>query len=295
MAAERILVIRHGFRQDWEPIEPQEALYGPHIKGPSPLPAFPETKRGNDPYLSNLGLRQATEMASFIAPKLLDENGKIPSNVLVLTSPYIRCIQTSLSIHRKLFELGVPHSELPRLTIEHRLREWYLPTDKEAAEPLNNRKDIEKFVPGSSGLVVPETWPSITPGENLQRTKEELLDSLKKLAVDLSANDKYRSKTIICVTHAASTVSLIRGFDIENEPAEGKPWGDNIKDEDSSKMDPDYRVTDYTVAIDGGYRVHCGVCSTNLLTREEPKAAWKHTYVVDYLSSGNTKDWQFRS
>jgi broad specificity phosphatase PhoE len=285
---QRIIVIRHGYRQDWEPIEPQAQLHD-GVSVPSNLPAFSQTERPNDPYLSNLGLQQAKEMAEYLAPLLTNGgSGGVAKDLLILTSPYIRCVQTTLAILHRFAELGVPEASLSKIHVEPRLREWYLPDDKEAAPPTASRAEVEKFLPGAKDLIEQESWNAITPGENLQRTKPELLESMRKLAVDLSTNARYRGRTVICVTHAASLVSLIRGFDIVNEPT-GEPFAKEIHTEDGlPKPEPNYEV-----AIDGGYRVRSGVCTCNFLRRNGSSGPWSHTYEFEYLTE-HLRDWQFR-
>jgi len=104
--ADRIWVIRHGDRYDFDIGKPAWELLAQTL---------------NDPVLSDLGKQQATQMALAIktasGEKLLTR---------VLTSPFIRCIQTAdplagqfdteLQIDNSLFEVVYTTEEFPALT-----------------------------------------------------------------------------------------------------------------------------------------------------------------------------------
>ncbi|KAI9028634.1 histidine phosphatase superfamily [Hyaloraphidium curvatum] len=278
---DRIIVIRHGFRQDWDPIAPHFALHdGGASGGVTPLPAYSETGRLNDPYLSELGVFQAREMARFVAPLLLEPGvgAKLAPGLVLMSSPYLRCVQTSLAILERLYELGVPRGELPRIRIAVQLREWYLPEDELAAPPLGAKEDVCRFLPGADGLIEnSEPWIAVPEGETLARTKDQLLFSLKAFSEQLES--VCQGRTLICVSHAASIVALVRGFDFEKA---------------SIPSDPSHVAFTSEVALDGGMRVHSGVCAANILTRAGPDEPWKLEYISSYLSGGNQKDWEFR-
>lgn len=140
-------------------------------------------------------------------------------------------------------------------------------------------------------MIENSNWELYGSDERLTRTKDELMREMEAFAKDLATNEEYRGKRVICVSHAAAVIALVRGFGL-GKKLNGKEvvngLAQEVKDDDATTAVQDLD----SVAIDGGYRVRTGVCSCNILRRADSESTWTHEYRYEYLSA-HERDWQF--
>jgi len=180
---QHLLVIRHGDRWDYAHPEWLETT----------------TRRG-DPPLSKLGHQQARETGIFL-DSYFAEHGIDAANITWLSSPFLRCLQTSDSAlnavtkmnteniqirpEYSVFEMdghnGKMHASLPEMTE----RFHYFPRVNSSHESL--------FVPP------------------LPEPREGLLGRCEKAVTHFNQRYKYKPSTVfVVVTHAASCVAIAK-------------------------------------------------------------------------------------
>ena len=84
MGLQSLYIIRHGDRHDYSYPEWRESALRP-----------------NDPPLSDLGHEQASETGEYLNSLLLEDGFKV-EDITVLSSPFLRCIQTTTNILAQL-------------------------------------------------------------------------------------------------------------------------------------------------------------------------------------------------
>ncbi|KAI8804153.1 hypothetical protein BJ742DRAFT_856956 [Cladochytrium replicatum] len=112
-----IIVCRHGYRFDWLSDDEKSSV---DQRGNS------DSGRVNDPYLSDIGIQQAEDLAVHLSAQLADNIAHGKTKVVILCSPYIRCLQTILPFAIKL---NIP------ICLEPGLREFFEPHQAPRATP----------------------------------------------------------------------------------------------------------------------------------------------------------------
>ncbi|KIJ68397.1 hypothetical protein HYDPIDRAFT_173137 [Hydnomerulius pinastri MD-312] len=182
---ETIYIARHGYRANWDPT--------PNWASPTGLP--------RDPCLSAHGETQAGELANYI--------GKLPEDrqpTAIFSSPYYRCLQTSLPVAIKL--------DLP-IYVEHGVAEWYSPVapgtglhprPKQASE-------LKSYVDQIDPSWTP-TWMPSRKGETVQEIHDRVNGFLELFVQRLETS---HHKNVLLVSHAATVIALARGLLAEPE------------------------------------------------------------------------------
>jgi len=262
----RLIVCRHGYRQDWDPI-----------------PADNDSKRVGDNYLSAYGKSQAESLANHL-------KGSIPSTsrIVLFVSPYLRTLQTAEPISR---EFNVP------IRIEPGFRENFDANNKNAKTiaPLSPSGIIDYFPHLNIDL---EYTPYQNIPDLLVTTKAQFVDRLKIMAqnvveeFDLLSNeeDDDEDLTVICVTHAATKIMFVRAVagitGLESKPDE---------------TDTEVHVKRRRNSLTSKMEVRCGVASATILTPQligiegviTQVVEWNSKYETSYLEQGEMRNWTF--
>lgn len=152
-----------------------------------------------DPPLSKLGHKQASETAQYLSSNALKSNENDSPNVVILSSPYLRVIQTSRPLSDTL--------EAP-IHIEHGLAEAHC-----TPNILPAASDRYPYFPQMDMKYNSLVQPSPSPGYFCHKTKApceafagHYVKRMEKLASCLSK--RYFGKTVVCYSHAASTALI---------------------------------------------------------------------------------------
>ncbi|KAL4069585.1 histidine phosphatase superfamily [Scleroderma yunnanense] len=179
---ETIYIARHGFRSNWI-----DANCGT-ITG---LP--------RDHPLAAYGEFQAQELVAYF--QSLPE-AKRPT--AIFSSPYYRCLQTSLPIARA--------SNLP-IFVEHGLSEWYSPVAPGTGlhpRPLT-APDLKRYFSD-----IEPSWSSVwypsRKGEDVEEVHARVNGFLDLFVPEVEARFAGDHKNILLVSHAATTIALCRGL-----------------------------------------------------------------------------------
>lgn len=181
MGFQSLYIVRHGDRYDY---------------------SYPEWKeranRPGDPPLSDLGHAQARETGEYLNTLLAEDNISA-EDVTVLSSPFLRCIQTTNNVLAK-FKMEDAH----QLRIKPEDSVWEIDSGRNAHSDLPTvvergcyfpRLDVEHeslFVPD-----VPEKFP------------DEFVPRCAKAVTELNKKYTYRSHSVLLVvTHAAGCIAL---------------------------------------------------------------------------------------
>lgn len=182
-----IYICRHGFRMSWIGSE-----------------NFPTTNRPRDPVLTAHGQSQARHLADYLASLPASEQPQ-----LIISSPYYRCLQTSLPTASKL---------KLELVAEPGLAEWF-PTATASTGPHPHPARAEymkEFVPELSLSWKPMLYPD-SNGESiaeLHARARRVLDLIQQRCEELGV-----SRVLIC-SHAATIIAM--GRVLLNDDADGK-------------------------------------------------------------------------
>lgn len=190
-----IFIVRHGDRWDYSHPE-----YGTSDK---------IVRKGDTP-LSDLGRRQARETGIFLQHLLqLSERSADPADVVVLCSPFLRCVETAnemlqqftnrsserqpthtIRVEPSIWELdginnGLHHQHVRNIEEITKERSWYFPRVDTSHVPL--------FIP------------------DLPESKEESLQRFQRVIDAIHNTYTYQpNQTIIIVTHAAACIGLVK-------------------------------------------------------------------------------------
>ncbi|WRT65107.1 uncharacterized protein IL334_002049 [Kwoniella shivajii] len=182
---ETIYISRHGCRQDW--IDPE------HISGPTGL--------YHDPSLSAHGLEQAEDLGKFLA----SPTDGSPSPEMIFTSPFYRCIQTSLPLAKNLNQ---------KLHLEHGVMEWF--SKAKAGSGLHTRphevSKLHEHFPNDS--LHPTYSPTYHPnrrGESLEELWDRI-ETFMSVFIKRIENEYPDVKTISIFGHAATVIALGRAL-----------------------------------------------------------------------------------
>jgi transcription factor C subunit 7 len=170
-----IYVTRHGFRSNWLTDV-----------------AVPEPPTGieGDSVLSEHGLDQAKELAEYLA--------QIPHVERIYSSPFYRCLQTSVAVAQRL---GI------EIYTENGVGEWYKRTRPTKPVPAS-AKTLKGYFPELNEDYVPLLVVS-PDGE----TEDELHDRCKEVITNLVASLKSSPiDRLLIVTHAATKIALGRAL-----------------------------------------------------------------------------------
>ncbi|KAG6336954.1 hypothetical protein ID866_2148 [Astraeus odoratus] len=179
---ERIYIARHGFRSNW---------IDPNCGSITGLP--------RDQPLAAYGEAQAQELAEYL--QTLPES-KRPT--AIFSSPYYRCLQTSLPVARSL--------NLP-IYVEHGIAEWYSPAA--AGTGLHPRpmsaSDLKAYFPDidPSWLSI---WYASRKGENVEEIHARVNGFLELFVPEVETRFKDKHRSILLVSHAATTIALCKGL-----------------------------------------------------------------------------------
>ncbi|CED84913.1 Histidine phosphatase superfamily, clade-1 [Phaffia rhodozyma] len=183
---EQIYIARHGFRLSW-------------LTNNWTTP----TKLARDPPLAAYGLEQAARLGTHMA----SPPDGLPVPELLFSSPFYRCVQTSLPVAQAL---GVP------IRLEHGLGEWYsripeTPPYNLHPRPSGPRELSQHFPADSICLDYDSTYYPSRKGESLSdlldRASKFLIAFLNRIEVEFPS-----VKSIVLVGHAASVIALGRAL-----------------------------------------------------------------------------------
>ncbi|KAH7883632.1 phosphoglycerate mutase-like protein [Phlebopus sp. FC_14] len=179
---ERIYIARHGYRLNW---------VDTNWKSATGLP--------RDPPLAAYGEAQAQELASYF--RSLPEE-KRPT--AIFSSPYYRCLQTSLPTARAL---GLP------ICVEHGIAEWYSPVAPGTGlhpRPMpasDLRSYFAEIDPSWSSV-----WYPSRKGEDVEEVHARAFGFLKIFIPEIEGRCGIKHKNILLISHAATIIALCRGL-----------------------------------------------------------------------------------
>ncbi|KIY72783.1 phosphoglycerate mutase-like protein [Cylindrobasidium torrendii FP15055 ss-10] len=175
---EKIYLLRHGFRLNWVTADWTSATGLPR-----------------DPPLAATGVKQSEEVADFFLS--LPESERPTA---IFSSPYYRCIQTSMPVAKAL---GIP------IWIEHGLGEWYSPA--KPGSGLHPRpgpaSTLTKFFPPNT--IDPDGWTPIHYPTRKGETVDDIINRVKIFLEDLTAVRPANEKILLC-SHAATIAAAVR-------------------------------------------------------------------------------------
>ncbi|GAA5954120.1 hypothetical protein JCM21900_002894 [Sporobolomyces salmonicolor] len=264
MVLETIYVARHGFRLSWET---------PIWTSPTGVP--------RDPPLSAHGVDQANELGAFLKRELgVTEDEAAKGEVLVLSSPLYRCVQTATPTAEAL---GLP------ILIEPGLGEWYLPVLRGLHPALSTASFLQSFFPlvstsAPSSSTRSASWsPLLTPprtGESMHQIHLRCLGLLRLLVPEL---ERRGVRKVVLFSHAATVIALSRALagDLQavEEGGEGKEWRDEER-----------------------LACRAATCSVSKFERvgndreeEGAMGRWKREWngKTDFLQKGEERHWEF--
>ncbi|KAH9849802.1 histidine phosphatase superfamily [Lenzites betulinus] len=180
MTIETIYIARHGFRMNWVTDD---------WKSVTGLP--------RDPPLAPFGVDQAHELGDYFLSLPEDQRPTI-----ILSSPYYRCLQTSVPTAQKL---GLP------LYVEHGLSEWYSPVTPNTGlhpRPAPAAK-LQTYFPE-----IDHSWQSIyypsRKGEDVTGVHDRVNGVMRALVPYIERRFDGAHKRILLVSHAATVIALTR-------------------------------------------------------------------------------------
>ncbi|KAJ3118939.1 hypothetical protein HK098_005803 [Nowakowskiella sp. JEL0407] len=284
----RIIICRHGFRQDWDPVIPENN----------------NSLRSNDNYLSTFGKQQALQLATHLS-EIIPKHSKVE----ILVSPYIRTVETAIPISSAL---NSP------IKLEPLLREHYDIGHQNPTAHFQPLSDIKQYFSAlhlstfdkpleathsniSLNLSIDDSYEKLDGPDNLQATKEQVENRVAKFvdgvidrygfAASLKKVDSETDEdfTLVLVTHAAIKILLVRAFGVitglENK---------------SSENPVSQKIIESRQKYWFHRPVQCGVCSCTVMTPVEKTAEngeryldWSVDYDASYLEGGEMKGWIF--
>jgi broad specificity phosphatase PhoE len=159
------------------------------------------SSRPDDPPLSSLGLKQAAEMGAFLDSFLFNE-GVHAENIYWMSSPFLRCLQTSHAAIDAFKSVDGDLDEI-KILIEDSIFEWdghngifhrSLPTNVEERRHYFPRLDAQY-----KSMFVPK----------LPEPRDQFHGRCQQVGTAVHKRYPYRPKTaIIAVTHAAGCIGL---------------------------------------------------------------------------------------
>ncbi|KAJ1578864.1 hypothetical protein NDA14_003466 [Ustilago hordei] len=187
MTLDTIYICRHGFRMSWVGSE-----------------NFPATNRPRDPVLTAHGQSQARHLAQYLSSLPASEQPEF-----IISSPYYRCLQTSLPTASKLNL---------ELVAEPGLAEWFpTATPSTGPHPHPARAEyMKEFVPQLSLSWQPLLYPN-SDGESISQLHaraRRILDLIQQRCEELDV-----TRVLIC-SHAATIIAM--GRVLLNDDADGK-------------------------------------------------------------------------
>lgn len=223
-----LYIARHGHRADWvtpainstlsvatptTPVHPDGGAFA-HVQpivpqfnpNPPPPQLYTSSNRKNDPYLSETGLTQAKQLGTHMAA--------VSPNLRILVSPYLRTLQTAKAVSDAIFEKT---GHRIKLCIEWGLREWYDAQDLKAAFPVMSFDQYQTYFPDEpitnwidvsykSSMPAPSTTDDIRESViQLKKRCRQVIPYLVKCV-----QQAYPNTSILCVTHAAAKVGLVK-------------------------------------------------------------------------------------
>jgi len=181
-----LFIIRHGDRWDYQ------------------HPAWRKTaERPGDPSLSTLGHRQARSTGSFL-DSLFSKDGINARNIKLLSSPFLRCVQTSNEIISELKSTSGNAPDTLHIQPEYCIFECdFLSGDWHSSLPQMSERKC--YFPR-----LDETYQSIFVPP-LPETRETFLSRCDKTMKELNKAHTYRpNSVIIIVTHAACCIGITK-------------------------------------------------------------------------------------
>ncbi|KAL6930994.1 hypothetical protein ACO0R3_004118 [Hanseniaspora guilliermondii] len=203
MTLKTIYLLRHGFRSNWLP--------EPHPESPTGIEA--------DVILAEHGLEQAEELAEYFKT-----NEDLVKPQLIVTSPFVRCIETIRPLSKAL-DLEI--------IIERCLGEWFkkdralektiIDGKEELTVPLPANLDVLQRVFAQDNLKMNKYWNTYTPnikGETQQEIQERAIKGLPSLIKRIEEEYPDVEHVLLC-THAATKIAFgmaLLGYDSLTEP-----------------------------------------------------------------------------
>ncbi|CAA7266478.1 unnamed protein product [Cyclocybe aegerita] len=180
---EKIYIARHGFRLNWISTTWQSATGLPR-----------------DPPLTAYGETQAEELNQYFLSFPEDERP-----TAIFSSPYYRCLQTSRPLAKAL---GVP------IYVEHGVVEWYSPVAPGTG--LHPRPGSTESLKTFFSEIDP-SWSTLYYPSRKGETVKEVHDRVDEFLVSFFAAIAQRlplerRRRLLFVTHAATTIALVRSF-----------------------------------------------------------------------------------
>ena len=180
-APQYLYIIRHGDRWDYE-----------HKNWSKTSP------RPGDPPLSQLGHQQARETGLFLN-ELFQQDGIAVDDVTWLSSPFLRCLQTS---NAALNALTLPDAQSISILPEYSVFEW----DGKGGDWHASLPDLEERRHYFPRLAWQRPSWFIPP---LPETREQFFDRCQQVMQTLHKHHAYRPKSVVViVTHAAACIGL---------------------------------------------------------------------------------------
>ena len=190
MAIKTIYLLRHGYRSNWLP--------EPHPESPTGIEA--------DVLLAEHGLEQAEELSEYFKT-----NEDLIKPQLILSSPFIRCIETIRPLSKAL-DLEI--------IIERGLGEWFkkeravektvIDGKEELTVPLPANLELLQKVFAKDNLKMNKYWNLYTPnikGETQQDIQERAVKGLPLIITKIEEEYPELEHILIC-THAATKIAL---------------------------------------------------------------------------------------
>lgn len=182
MVFQSLYIIRHGDRYDYS------------------YPIWKETAiRPGDPPLSDLGHQQASETGAYLSSLLMEDDLLDGTDVTFLSSPFLRCIQTSTNI---LAQFSLNDAHLIKINPEYSVFE--IDTGHDAHSWLPSMEERSCYFPRLDA-----SYDSVFVPDLPEKFPESFLPRCEKAMEAINQRFKYAPKTsIIIVTHAAGCIGL---------------------------------------------------------------------------------------
>ncbi|KLO12352.1 phosphoglycerate mutase-like protein [Schizopora paradoxa] len=177
---ETIYIVRHGHRASWFTHD------WPNVTGVA-----------KDPPIAEFGHEQAREVAKHFASLPLDKRPTI-----ILSSPYIRCLQTAVPTSKAL--------DLP-VFVEHGLSEWYAPVEPETG--LHPRpggaKEVKKHIEQVDPVWKSTYYPS-RKGEWIHELHSRCGEVLNILGAAIEEDYSGQHRNVLLFSHGAPIIAFTR-------------------------------------------------------------------------------------
>lgn len=212
MTVKTIYLLRHGFRSNWLP--------KPHPESPTGIEA--------DVLLAEHGLEQADELSEYF-----QTNKELIKPQLIISSPFIRCIQTIRPLSKALdLEIVIERGVGEWFKKERAVEKTIIDGKSELTVPLPANLELLQKVFAGDELNMNKYWNTYIPnikGESQQDIQERAFEALPLIIKKIEEEYPEVEHILIC-THAATKIALgmaLLGYDSLTEKfkdvADGQP------------------------------------------------------------------------